>query len=123
LLELALRIELLPLIESIGDDEAALPAPPRVLERRLGGELLRPRVEGRVGELVVFGPVRDQASFHHLGNALATDRADRNQHRHGRRLVVVDLIVRRAGIAIIETFDPRAPRRVTFGERAFMFSI
>ena len=67
LLQLALRIQLLPLVKSVGDDETTPPEAPGVLERRLGGELFRSRVEGGVGELVILGPMRDQAPFIILG--------------------------------------------------------
>jgi hypothetical protein len=49
-------IELLPLVEAVGDDEAALAPFPRVAERRLRREILRSRVEGRILQLVVLRP-------------------------------------------------------------------
>ena len=76
---------LLPLVEAVGDDEAA-PARERVAERRLLGHRLRAGVDELQAELGrVVGPVRDEAPAQHLAarRALAVGR-DR-EHLVARR--------------------------------------
>ena len=82
---LALGVELLPFVESIGNDQTALTAFPCIPERWFGRELLRSGVERRIGELFVLRPMRQKSPAHHLRRALTIDRADRNEHRLGRR--------------------------------------
>lgn len=67
---------------------------PGITEGRSGGEFFCPGIERRVSDLLILGPMRQQAPLHHLRNALAVLRTDGNEHRGCGRLVPVALEVR-----------------------------
>jgi hypothetical protein len=64
-------------------------------KRRFGRKFFGTGVEGLILELVVFGPVGNEAPLHHLGNALTINGSNGYEHRCRRRLIPIWLKVRR----------------------------
>jgi hypothetical protein len=101
----SLEIELLPLVETIRNDETTLTIFPGIAECRFSRELFSSGVERRISDLLILGPMRQEAPAHHLGCALAIHRSDCNEHRRGRGLIPIPLEVRGRPVELQLDFD------------------
>src|SRR5262245_25547522 len=79
-----LLLRLLPFIESIGDNEAALTLLPSVTKCRCGIDRLRTCIDRGEAYLDVLRPPRNKPPAHLLRDPLAVRTANGHQHRIGR---------------------------------------
>jgi hypothetical protein len=106
-----LLVALAPLIEAVGHDEAPLASLPGVAERGLGSDGIGARIEGRVADLLILRPPRDDASPHRLGDALAVLRVGGDEHLAGRRNVPRRLLGSERAPSRVQTPHPSVSSR------------
>src|SRR5439155_20452884 len=105
----ALALELLPLVEAVGGDNAAL-ALERTLERVARQQLVGARVDHSVADLRVLGPERHEPPAHDIEDPLTVALRD-DRHLRAGGDVVVGLELLRPHLGHVEALGQQGRRR------------